>query len=310
MDVVALEAMIGFRPLMVVIAYRARIYNSYDRRNENALFRIPQIRIPQRIELSFVGEIANRGSSANLYRTPIHTASLSISLKDRLPHSFKTAAKRAIADNQDANTPMFEQAFKNIDDVLWKEAGCTTELDYTEQTSWLLFLKYLDGFEQDRAYLFLIDPARRQLIKLWGRAHVVENDTALVERLFDKGYKAKPERAILFTIEAWDVNCSAHIVTRLPKPKSVGRSTPCKQRLPNLKPRTRGCARSSPSSQGRRRRCTRRSHRHRDGSTTLFSTLFRSARAAGVALRYAHAFPDAPWPAVAGRSRTGPWPNC
>lgn len=37
---------------------------------------------------------------------------------------------------------MFEQAFKNIDDVLWKEAGCTTELDYTEQTSWLLFLKY------------------------------------------------------------------------------------------------------------------------------------------------------------------------
>jgi type I restriction enzyme M protein len=39
---------------------------------------------------------------------------------------------------------MFEQAFRNIDDVLRKEAGCTTELDYTEQTSWLLFLKYLD----------------------------------------------------------------------------------------------------------------------------------------------------------------------
>ena len=46
---------------------------------------------------------------------------------------------------------MFEQAFKNIDDVLRKEAGCTTELDYTEQTSWLLFLKYLDGLEQDLA---------------------------------------------------------------------------------------------------------------------------------------------------------------
>ena len=61
---------------------------------------------------------------------------------------------------------MFEQAFKNIDDVLWKEAGCTTELDYTEQTSWLLFLKYLDGLEQDKAmeaelegrlYEFLLD---------------------------------------------------------------------------------------------------------------------------------------------------------
>jgi type I restriction enzyme M protein len=46
---------------------------------------------------------------------------------------------------------VFEQAFKNIDDVLWKEAGCTTELDYTEQTSWLLFFKYLDGLEQDKA---------------------------------------------------------------------------------------------------------------------------------------------------------------
>lgn len=68
--------------------------------------------------------------------------------------------------------------------------------------------------ENDRAYLFLLDPARQQRIKLWGRARVVENDPALVDRLFDHGYKAKPERAVLFTIEAWDVNCSAHIVTR------------------------------------------------------------------------------------------------
>jgi len=61
---------------------------------------------------------------------------------------------------------MFEQAFRNIDDVLRKEAGCTTELDYTEQTSWLLFLKYLDGLEEDRAdearlegkrYSFILD---------------------------------------------------------------------------------------------------------------------------------------------------------
>jgi type I restriction enzyme M protein len=46
---------------------------------------------------------------------------------------------------------MFEQAFKRIDDVLWKEDGCSNELDYTEQSSWLLFLKYLDGLEQDLA---------------------------------------------------------------------------------------------------------------------------------------------------------------
>jgi type I restriction enzyme M protein len=46
---------------------------------------------------------------------------------------------------------MFEQTFKNIDDVLWKDAGCTSELDYTEQTSWLLFLKYLDTLEYEKA---------------------------------------------------------------------------------------------------------------------------------------------------------------
>ena len=55
---------------------------------------------------------------------------------------------------------MFEQAFRNIDDVLRKEAGCTTELDYTEQTSWLLFLKYLDGLEEDRADLAKLDGKR------------------------------------------------------------------------------------------------------------------------------------------------------
>ncbi len=47
---------------------------------------------------------------------------------------------------------MFEQAFKNIDDVLRKEAGCTTELDYTEQTSWLLFLKYLEDLEAGQGH--------------------------------------------------------------------------------------------------------------------------------------------------------------
>jgi type I restriction enzyme M protein len=65
---------------------------------------------------------------------------------------------------------MFEQAFKNIDNVLRGERGCTTELDYTEQTSWLLFLKYLDGVEQDRAdeaalagkkYAYILDKSYR-----------------------------------------------------------------------------------------------------------------------------------------------------
>ena len=46
---------------------------------------------------------------------------------------------------------MFEQTFKNIDDILHKDAGATSELDYTEQTSWILFLKYLDALEYQRA---------------------------------------------------------------------------------------------------------------------------------------------------------------
>lgn len=46
---------------------------------------------------------------------------------------------------------MFEQTFKNIDDTLWKDAGCGSELDYVEQTSWILFLKYLDDLEKDKA---------------------------------------------------------------------------------------------------------------------------------------------------------------
>lgn len=65
---------------------------------------------------------------------------------------------------------MFEQAFKNIDDILHKDAGCTSELDYTEQSSWLLFLKYLDALEQvkaaeaeleGKAYSFILGEAYR-----------------------------------------------------------------------------------------------------------------------------------------------------
>src|SRR5262245_66043934 len=68
--------------------------------------------------------------------------------------------------------------------------------------------------ENDRAYLFLLDFARQRRIKLWGRARVVEDDSALLARLIDPGYRARPERAILFTVEAWDVNCSQHITAR------------------------------------------------------------------------------------------------
>ena len=68
--------------------------------------------------------------------------------------------------------------------------------------------------ENDRAQIFLMDYANRQRIKIWGRARVVEYDPALLERLADPAYKGRPERAIVFEIAAWDVNCPQHITPR------------------------------------------------------------------------------------------------
>ena len=88
---------------------------------------------------------------------------------------------------------MFEQTFKNIDDVLWKEAGCATELDYTEQTSWILFLKYLDDLEraneqraelQGKKYQPIIDRAHRWFAKLaaGGAAAQIEASRMVTEK--------------------------------------------------------------------------------------------------------------------------------
>jgi type I restriction enzyme M protein len=74
---------------------------------------------------------------------------------------------------------MFEQTFKNIDDVLWKEAGCATELDYTEQTSWILFLKYLDDLER----------ANEQKAELQGKKY-----TAIVDKPYRWSSWAAPKK--------------------------------------------------------------------------------------------------------------------
>jgi hypothetical protein len=49
---------------------------------------------------------------------------------------------------------MFKKTFKNIDDILWKDSGCSTELDYAEQSSWILFLKWLDDYEKEPERFF------------------------------------------------------------------------------------------------------------------------------------------------------------
>ena len=86
----------------------------------------------------------------------------------------------------------------------------------------------------DRAYLFLLDFANRQRIKLWGRARAVEGDEALIDQLFDKGYRARPQRAILFTVEAWDVNCSQHITARFTQAEIAAATEVRQERMAKL----------------------------------------------------------------------------
>jgi predicted pyridoxine 5'-phosphate oxidase superfamily flavin-nucleotide-binding protein len=68
--------------------------------------------------------------------------------------------------------------------------------------------------ENPKAFIFLMDYANSQRVKLWGTARVVENDPALIERLHDPNYPGKVERAIVFSLEAWDINCHQHIHKR------------------------------------------------------------------------------------------------
>jgi len=65
--------------------------------------------------------------------------------------------------------------------------------------------------ENTRAVLFLMDYLHRKRVKIWGQARVIENDPELIARLFPEDYRARPEAAIQFTVEAWDANCPQHI---------------------------------------------------------------------------------------------------
>jgi uncharacterized protein len=69
--------------------------------------------------------------------------------------------------------------------------------------------------DNPKAFLFLIDYAERQRIKLWGTARFVEDDPALIARIMPAGYNAKPERALVFSVATWDANCPQHIPQKL-----------------------------------------------------------------------------------------------
>jgi uncharacterized protein len=65
--------------------------------------------------------------------------------------------------------------------------------------------------ENPKAYMFVMDYARRRRVKIWGEARVVEDDSALTHSMMPKGYRARGEQVILFTVSAWDTNCPQHI---------------------------------------------------------------------------------------------------
>lgn len=69
--------------------------------------------------------------------------------------------------------------------------------------------------ENPRVHLFLIDYAHQRRVKIWGEAKVVEDDPALLARLTPAGYRARPERAMVIRVAAWDANCPQHIPQRL-----------------------------------------------------------------------------------------------
>ena len=68
--------------------------------------------------------------------------------------------------------------------------------------------------ENPKAFIFLMDYVNSQRVKLWGTARVIDKDPDLLERLRDPDYPGKVERAILFSVEAWDSNCQQHIHKR------------------------------------------------------------------------------------------------
>lgn len=68
--------------------------------------------------------------------------------------------------------------------------------------------------DNPQAHLFLMDYTNRQRIKIWGTARVVEGDLALTEKLMPLDYKAQAEQIIVFTVTAWDANCTKHIPVR------------------------------------------------------------------------------------------------
>jgi predicted pyridoxine 5'-phosphate oxidase superfamily flavin-nucleotide-binding protein len=93
--------------------------------------------------------------------------------------------------------------------------------------------------ENPKAFIFLMDYPNRRRIKIWGHAEVVEDDEALLAKLTDSDYKATPERAFLFHVEAWDVNCRQHITRRFTEEDVGPRMRELRERVAELEAEVR-----------------------------------------------------------------------
>lgn len=90
---------------------------------------------------------------------------------------------------------------------------------------------------ESKAFLFLMDYRHRKRVKLWGRAEVIENDSALIEQLRVPDYGATVERAILFRVEAVSENCPQHIPVRYSEAEVQGLLAPLQARIAELEQR-------------------------------------------------------------------------
>jgi uncharacterized protein len=88
--------------------------------------------------------------------------------------------------------------------------------------------------ENNKAFIFLMDYANRQRIKVWGTAEVVENDPELLQELHDPNYKGNPERVIRFHVKAWDVNCPQHIKPTIDEENTSGIVQKLRKRITEL----------------------------------------------------------------------------
>ena len=88
--------------------------------------------------------------------------------------------------------------------------------------------------ENDPVFLFLMDYPNRRRGKIWGRARIVDNDDVLVKQVTDETYAANPERVIVITVEAWDVNCPQHITPRFTESELESRIQGLNNRIAEL----------------------------------------------------------------------------